>query len=245
MANTTDSPVDSPAESQAEGPADGRARGGTGTPGRPAHEAAALRDWPAYFDRMAGKPARETLLAAADAFGLVTPADAPLAVDLGCGEGRDTAELLRRGWRVWAQDSSDDGLARLRARPECAAALADGRLTVARADFAEAHPPRAALVNASFALPFCPPAEFGALWSRIDAAIAPGGRFAGQLFGDRDDWASLPDRTHLTRPQAMGLFSDYVLERFHEEDRPSTHAGAAPGDPPKHWHVYHIVARKR
>jgi SAM-dependent methyltransferase len=213
-------------------------------PAVPAHEAAERRDWPAYFDRMEGKPPRATLVRALDKFGPVDASDAPLAVDLGCGSGQDLVPLLERGWRVWACDASAEGLARLRARPECAAAIALGQLEVERADFRTAELPPAALVNASFALPFCPPAEFPGLWAKIDAALdagGPGGRFAGQLFGDRDDWAALGDRTHLSRAETLALFDQYVLEHFEEEDRPSSHAG----EHRKHWHVFHIVARKR
>jgi trans-aconitate methyltransferase len=35
------------------------------------------------------------------------------AVDLGCGAGRDTAELLRRGWRVLAIDAEAEAIRRL------------------------------------------------------------------------------------------------------------------------------------
>lgn len=208
----------------------------------PAHEAAQRRDWTAYFDRMQGSPPRDTLLGALDAFAAPDPADPPLAIDLGCGDGRDTAELLTRGWRVWAQDASDEGLRRLRARPECAAAEQDGRLRIVYTDFESLSLPEGAtLVNASFSLPFCPPDHFPSLWAAIDAAIPPAGRFSGQLFGDRDDWATLEDRTHLTRAQTLALFDQFVLERFIEEDRPSRHTGEAH----KHWHVFHIIARKR
>ncbi len=206
------------------------------------HEAAQRRDWVAYFDRMEGKPPRDTLLAALDAFGSVDPDAPPLALDLGCGDGRDTSELLSRGWRVWAQDSHPEAIRRLQARPGVEQALGDGRLRIAQADFVDLQlPSTAQLVNASFSLPFCPPDEFAKLWASIDAAIPPGGRFSGQLFGDRDDWAPLEDRTHLTRPQALALFDQYVLERFIEEDRPSTQ----PGEAHKHWHLFHIIARKR
>lgn len=210
----------------------------------PSHEAAERRDWSAYFDRMEGKPPRASLLRALDRFGPVgvsDAGDAPLAVDLGCGSGQDLVPMLERGWRVHAVDADAGGLERLRARPACAAAIAAGRLAVVRADFGSAEIPAAMLVNASFALPFCPPAGFGALWAKIDAAIPSGGRFAGQLFGDRDDWAALGDRTHLSRAETLGLFGQYILEHFEEEDRPSSHAG----EHHKHWHVFHIVARKR
>ena len=57
----------------------------------------------------------------------------------------------------------------------------------------------------------------------------------------RDDWAIIEDRTHLTRAETLGLFDQYILEHFEEEDRPSSHGG----EHHKHWHVFHIVARKR
>lgn len=213
---------------------------GTGNPPHPAHVYAAQRDWPSYFDRVAGKPPRETLVAALDAFDAAgTPAGhrttPPLAIDLGCGEGRDTAELLRRGWRVLAIDGHPDGLRRLGERdlehPD--------RLEIRHAPFEHLELPRAALVNASFCLPFCPPDHFAALWKTIVDAIEPGGRFAGQLFGDRDDWASIPDRSHQTRAEAeMLLNADFTIERFEEvEDE-----GKDALDNPKHWHRFDVVA---
>ena len=190
---------------------------------------------------MEGKPARDTVLKALAGFGEVDPNDPPLAVDLGCGAGRDAAVMLDAGWRVWAQDGSDDGLRRTRERSQIQSALQDNRIELFHADFVGLKIPNARLVNASFSLPFCPPDEFQALWSSIDRAIEPGGRFSGQFFGDRDDWAILEDRTHLTRAEVLGLFDQYILESFVEEDRPSSHTGQAH----KHWHVFHVVARKR
>ncbi|MCA9302625.1 MAG: class I SAM-dependent methyltransferase [Phycisphaerales bacterium] len=207
----------------------------------PAHVHATTRDWTAYFDRTAGMPPRETLIDALDAFGEIDPANPPLAVDLGCGIGRDTGELLSRGWRVIAQDSSTEGLERIRTDPVFSAAIGTGRLQIMECAFEDFTPPPCDLLNASFSLPFCPPPCFEDFWLRIDHAIRPGGYFCGQLFGDRDDWSILEDRTHLTREQALSRFQNYVLHSFREEDRPSNHTGEAH----KHWHIFHIIARKR
>ena len=204
-----------------------------------AQDYAAVRDWAGYFRAVVGKPARETLLKALDAFDAEsTPHTPRFAIDLGCGEGRDTLELLRRGWRVLAIDPHPVGLEMLRAR----IAPSDApNVEVREASFAGLSLPTADLINASFCLPFCEPADFPALWGTIVAAIRPGGRFTGQFFGERDEWASIPDRTHHTRAQVDRLLADFVLESLQEEDRDSK---TATGEP-KHWHVFHVVARRR
>jgi tellurite methyltransferase len=214
-------------------------------PGAKAHVFAAQRDWPAYFEAVAGKPPRDTLLWALGAFeregvpdaGAPAGGDAPpLAIDLGCGEGRDTAALLARGWRVLAIDAHPDAIRRIAERP-----LPDrGRLEVRQAPFEGLELPPALLINASFSLPFCPPGHFGALWAEIRRAVVPGGRFAGQLFGDRDDWAPLPDRSHQSRAEAEALLEGWDVERFEEvEDE-----GKDVLDNPKHWHRFDILARR-
>lgn len=213
----------------------------------PAHVCASTRDWPGYFAAVAGKPPRETLLHALAAFDregvpdAADPDNAPLAIDLGCGEGRDTAELLARGWRVLAIDGHPMAVDLVTNRPNLPN---PHRLTVRLAPFEHlrlpAGPPLK-LINASFALPFCPPAHFNDLWRTICNALPPGGRFAGQLFGDRDDWATLPDRSHHTRAHVEALLAPFDPEHFLEEERD----GADAHNNPKHWHVFHVVARKR
>lgn len=209
------------------------------TPARKAHEHAELRDWPGYFRAVAGKPARETLLRALELFDKEARSDLPrLAIDLGCGSGRDTFELLRRGWRVLAVDSSELGLSLLTKEipPEHAA-----RLETMLSTYEEFTPRCATLINASFALPFCERSRFDEVWGRLVAALPPGGRFAGQFFGDRDGWAALGDRLHHTRPQVERLLADFVIDRLEEvENREAGATGSV-----KDWHLFHVVAKKR
>jgi membrane dipeptidase len=185
---------------------------------------ATLKPFARYF-AAAGDEPRPTLLDAVARF------DAPgFAVDLGAGTGRDTAELLRRGWRVLAIDSEADAVDRLRE-------LAGDSVLHAR--FENARWPECDLVNASYALPFCAPEAFPALWARIVASLRPGGRFSGQLFGDRDEWAG--DRiTTQTRTEVDELLAPFAVEHFEEfEGQGQTAIGAT-----KHWHLFHVVARK-
>jgi SAM-dependent methyltransferase len=191
--------------------------------------------WRAYYDATASRPPRATLLCALAGF-----AGTGAAVDLGCGDGRDTVELLRRGWTVLAIDAEAQGIERLRARPEAIEAAAGGRLTTQCRRFEEADWPAVDLVNASFALPLCPPDRFPELWSRIAGSLRPGGCFAGQLYGDRDGWAGRPGITCLDRAAALRLLDGFFLERFEEEESDAV----TPRGRPKHWHVFHIVARR-
>jgi SAM-dependent methyltransferase len=209
---------------------------------------AAVRDWPGYFQVMLGKPARETLARALELFDKEKPPESGrTAIDLGCGEGRDALELLRRGWTVTAIDSHPMAIDLLRGQAIACGAGSEGgvmdRLTTRIAPFDDPGWGRtpAMLLNASYCLPFCEPGRFEAVWARVVGAIQPGGRFAGQLFGDRDGWAALPDRTHHTRGRLDGLFERFVLEDLREEERDDKDALGNP----KHWHVYHLVARKR
>src|SRR5579883_1577788 len=193
-------------------------------------------DWQNYYERTAGRPPRRTLLTALDRFG-ATPRGA-VAVDLGCGDGRDTVELLRRGWTVLAIDAEPAAIERLLARSD----LPQGAtLTTRIARFEETRWPAADLVNASFSLPLCPPDRFAELWARIVAALQPEGRFAGQLFGIRDEWGGKHGMTFLDRAPIDRLLRDFMVEMLEEEESDTQ----TPYGKPKHWHLFHIVARKR
>ncbi|MFO7699364.1 MAG: class I SAM-dependent methyltransferase [Acidimicrobiia bacterium] len=207
--------------------------------------------WTSYYDAVGDEP-RETLVKALDRFEQEAAARSgePFAVDLGCGSGRDTAELLERGWRVLAIDSEPAGIDRLVER--VVGTPGAHRLETLVARFEDASWPTADLVNSSFALPFCPPDAFEVVWDRIVASLRPGGRFSGQLFGDRDewasrsraserDWASPPAMSFHSRDDVLSLLEELEVEHLDEVDEDGT---TAVGDP-KHWHLFHVVARKR
>lgn len=198
---------------------------------------AEVKNWAGYFGIVLGKPPRDTLLAALDSFDRDGLAQG-LAFDLGAGEGRDTLELLNRGWRVVAIDGHPEAFSHLLPR------VAEGmrpRLTTVLGSFEDTDISTCDLVNASYALPFCEPRHFSQLWTRIVSAIRPGGRFAGQFFGDRDSWASIPDRTHHSRDDVMKLLNGFDVEMMRVEERDE----APEVRNPKHWHLFHVVAKKR
>ena len=190
--------------------------------------------WASYYEKLRDRPPRRTLVAALDAFGEM-PVDA-LAIDLGCGDGRDIIEILRRGWSVVAVDAEPEALRQLAARE------LPGAITPIVARLEEVPLPLGVqLVNSSFAMPLCEPERFHELWTRIRDELPTGGRFSGQWYGPRDSWAGRPGITFLERDQAMALLDGLEIEMFEEEEDDSV----TPRGNPKHWHIFHIVARKR
>lgn len=194
-------------------------------------------DWIAYYDAAApDSPPRPTLTAALDAWGAAPPGH---AADLGCGAGRDSLALLRLGWQVTAIDREPEALARV---SRLAEAIQGRRLACVQAGLEGLAVPPAMLVNASFALPFCAPAAFPALWQSIHAALPPGGLFAGQVFGNRDSWATT-DRGRMNfhaRAAVEALAADWNSIMLQEEE----FDGATALGLPKHWHLFHLVLQK-
>lgn len=191
-------------------------------------------DWVGYYDEQGDREPRDLLLevlAAFDREGRVGE-----AVDLGAGQGLESAELLRRGWTVTAIDAEPDGIRRLEER----AGDVGSRLRTLVSRIEDAEWPSVDLIHAAYSLPFCPPRAFPSVWRRILDSLRPGGRFAGELFGDRDTWASTePDMTFFDEADARALFDGLELESFVEEEKDEDG-----WDESKHWHVFHVVARR-
>src|SRR5919201_5864438 len=102
-------------------------------------------DWVAYYDEQGDREPRDLLLQALDSFD--GEGRVGVAVDLGAGQGFETAELLRRGWEVLAIDAEEEGIRRLLARVG-----EKPRLTTLVSPMQDAALPPADFVHASFSL---------------------------------------------------------------------------------------------
>ena len=204
--------------------------------------------WVKYYEVTVERPAWHTVCLAIDKFreedgaaGATGVASAPdgarFAVDLGCGAGRDTRQLLRAGWRVLAVDREPaarkalEGAVEPHLRP---------RLSINIEDLATAPIPPCDLVNASVSLPFLAPDAYHSTWRRIVAALGPGARFAAMVFGDHDESASDPEMTCLPPEEIRAALAGFEIEHWsvEEDDRPT-----ALGDP-HHLHLIEFVARR-
>jgi len=193
--------------------------------------------WTRYYAVTGERPAWQTVRRAIELFAAEGPAGPLSAVDLGCGAGRDTRELLRAGWRVLAIDREVAAIAALEAatEPQLRAAL-DARV----ADLADVDVPACQLVNASLSLPFLPSDAFWGTWQRILAALPVGGRFAAMLFGDRDGSAPDPSMTCLPPAEVRARLSSFEIEYWVDLEEDTT---TALGEP-HHFHRVEFVARR-
>jgi tellurite methyltransferase len=194
--------------------------------------------WHDFYEAVEHRPPHETLLKALALFG-DEPDGERFAIDLGCGSGRDTLELLRRGWRVLALDRENEGIKRLR---KSVTQQQQPKVQTRVTPFEKLHNlPACDFINASFSLPFCAPIHFAGVWDMIVRAIGPRGRFAGTFFGERDSWAQTSSMTFHTRNQVERLLGPFKIEDLHEED---IDGKTALGET-KHWHIFEVVALKR
>ena len=195
-------------------------------------------DWAAYYEETGRRQPRQTLIRALDAFDREGRPDRALAADLGCGSGRDTIEILRRGWLVHAVDASPDAIEGLLTRDDLPA---DASIEIQLTRYEHMMLPPCDLINAAFSLPLCPPSAFPRVWQTVRDALKVGGRFSGQLYGNRDSWAGHDGITFHTREQLDSLLSGLKIEFLEEEEEDSV----TPRGTPKHWHIFHIVTKRQ
>lgn len=155
-------------------------------------------------------------------------------LDFGCGAGRDTRYLLVHGFHVTAVDQEAVSLGML-------VPLQIERLSLVQSTFEAFTFANYDLVNAHYALPFIRKEQFSTVFTRLKTSLKPGGLFVGQFFGVHDAWNVGGDRiTFFTREQALDELIGLDIITFDEEEVDGTTTeGAA-----KHWHAYHIIARK-
>jgi tellurite methyltransferase len=189
-------------------------------------------NWPDYYQKVGQRSPRDLFLKALARF----PSPG-LAVDLGCGAGVETRELLRRGWQVVAVDQEAAAFEYLleRVPPE-----QRPRLTTCCESFSTMTLPKADFLWAGLSLPFCPPEQFPGLWQNLTKALGSGGYVAGDLFGVRHAWREDKELTFVTEEQLRRLLQAYEIEHLveAEEARPTAFQGMQP------WHGFELIARK-
>ncbi len=188
-------------------------------------------EWKDFYKFTKGRPPWPLLV---NAVSLVSHKER--ALELGSGAGRDTVYLLEQGFHVTAVDKDPHAMTILAELPQ-----QNLRLVQSAFEDFTFEPDTYDLVSAQFALPFTARGKFDVVFARMKNSVQPGGIFVGQLFGMHDEWNTPDSRmTFLTREQAEELFKDISIIEFNEVEED----GHVANGTPKHWHVFHIIARK-
>lgn len=163
------------------------------------------------------------------------PDQSGLALELGCGTGQGCEFFLARGWRVTAIDIDPRAIEATRERVGDSAGL-----ELIQGDIVEVPFAASEAVAAGFVLFFLNPEQFAATWRKISEALQPGGVLLVQFLGPKDDWSSGGGLSH-DRPEVDDLLAGYEVLHQEEVERD----GKTAWGESKHWHVHHVIARKR
>jgi tellurite methyltransferase len=167
-------------------------------------------NWDLYYKNISNEKPREILV---KALALIPEDMTGYAVDLGCGNGIDTIELLKRGWKVLAVDKEKNALSMIK---KCIDKTLKTNLQTKQEAFEKLKIPSCDLINANYSHPFCRPDYFLKFWENIVSSIKTKGWFSGNLFGNNDEWSENKSMTFFTKDQVLSLFSYFKIEYFLE-----------------------------
>ncbi|MBL4679703.1 MAG: class I SAM-dependent methyltransferase [Pseudomonadales bacterium] len=107
-----------------------------------------------------------------------------IAIDCGCGAGRNSEYLRNKGFEVHGFDPDNEAIEICKKQFQD-----DDKAHFSCDSFSTFKYPSASLVVASMSLFFCPALEFDASWKRITESLSVGGVFCGSFLGPNDSWA--------------------------------------------------------
>lgn len=162
------------------------------------------------------------------------------ALDLGCGSGRDSLELLKSGWSVTSVDKSREGLTfleeKLSNREGIEIINEEFEGLKLKENFYD-------LIYSSFALSFCQKSHWPELWKEMVKSLKNKGFIAINCFGINDGFKNsrlYGEMTFFTKEFLYDHFRDFniIFEEEREVDKRSK-VGQM-----KHWHIFTIIAQK-
>lgn len=160
-----------------------------------------------------------------------------VAVDLGCGAGRDLSFLVSQGFYVHAVDSNEDVFQIHKPLVE----MKKASLCVLEMENFVWLSQKVHLINASASLPFVNPDKFQMLWQKISNNLLPQGYFSGHFFGKNDSWSKKMQMSFHSKTELEIMFEAFEIILFQEEE----YDGPSGSEILKHWHRFNIVAKKK
>ena len=165
-----------------------------------------------------------------------------IAVDFGCGGGRDTRTLINAGWtNVHAVDRDPHTVDALRDVTQGQSAtvhvgtLHDADIPLGSAD----------IVNAQRVLPFLGNDDLSRTLGRARDLLRPGGFLVASFFGPQHAWAETPRLAFHDVVTGRRTLAAAGLEVVHVDDAHESNHIAAIGTTVPMWHEVRVQARRR
>ena len=182
-----------------------------------------MPDWNTYHTQTKNNPPRPILVEA-----LSYCSRQETALDLGAGALNESRYLAELSWHVIAIDSSPSTPKFEKNIDTQVMPIEDYSYPVSSFD----------LVASLYTLPFLAKDDISTIMQKIQNSLREGGIFVGQFFGEHDDWRACC-ATH-SREEITNLLKSMQIIKLEEEDRDRATASGKM----KHWHVFHVIARK-
>ena len=199
----------------------------------------AIIDWLNYLSAKTLLPPRPHVIEAHQFLG--GNSHNKIAVDCGCGTGRDTLYLLEKGYLVYAFDKNIQSLEKLAQHP---LAASSPKLDVKLSTFDEYPFPKAHLINASACLFYSSRNEFTILWRNINETLLNNGIFCGHFLGSDEINDNNSEQTkiltHNKNELEQLLAPFYIVSWKEKRERSAQLTGNQ-----HYWQVHTIIAMKK
>ena len=162
-----------------------------------------------------------------------------VAVDLGCGAGKDSVLLLKNGWTVFAVDinATEDYILEKLTDEE------KKRFKFIQGLYQDVDFPQCDLVIANRSMHFLTKREFKDVIEKIYGKLNPNGHFIAEFMGKKDQWAMLGSNSAFVDlkeiKEAMEKKFDLEAVKDHEYD------GVDDEGNDKHWHTITLITRAK
>lgn len=195
--------------------------------------------WQQYYQKMAKSPHHSMTETAVN----LHSGKSKVAIDCGCGTGRNLLFLHAQGYQVHGFDINENAIAHCHQDISEFSPHALESIQLSICSFEQFSYPEAGVIIANNSLYFAEPSVFRQTWQNLTTALEVGGIFAGDFMGINDDWLmnSRHTITAYSKEQVEQLFTHFDIIEFNERDELGQTALGAQ----KHWHTFSVIARKK
>jgi tellurite methyltransferase len=180
------------------------------------------------------------------AFELIGKKKNATIVDLGAGNGKDIANILKAGAIVYAYDADPESVNLIDKRFKYY--IKSDKLFIHQLFFEDLKVlPKADMIIALHSLPFMRQDKFLKFWQVIQNALVPNGIFVGTFFGEKHYLKRNPEQPklfRLSREEVLNLFKNFKILNFYEEIEYDEESSKSWGTD-QFDHRYKVIARKK